>query len=371
MTNINYIEKFSTQNADAGAIIKELTDLTLAAMNRDYSTTGLVSKFSVDNYFEKNEKVKKAVLNFCTSACSLNPIVDKKSVALAFSNSSFEAIYNSIIAESLMGVMVRTQSPQIMAMANVEDVDLGDSYTWNIDPKGLPVAQRASYMSNVALLDSYAISPITVTPKPYSIGTTTDYLRMVNNGYDFGKEIARVAMGMLYAQYKLIVGSIFDPAGTPIYKPTFDPKTYVKTASDLSALNGNSGVTAYGTLVAWQAINSLATQGGFTTKDDYIRTNFLQKIYGVDSAIIEQATDLSSPLVAGTPTTLVPEDKLVLLSSVGDKPCKLVRENYIRVIRDDHNTTSLHRTQYSYFMSFDVALATQAHYGLQNVAGTP
>ena len=37
---------------------------------------------------------------------------------------------------------------------------------------------------------------------------------------------------------------------------------------------GTDDVTAYGTLVAWNAVSALATQGGYTTRDEYIRKAF-------------------------------------------------------------------------------------------------
>ena len=351
-------------------IVEKAIEVGLHAMSRDYANTGLVSKFSIGDYEKQNKAVKNAILKYCAENSGTGELKNKTDVLLAFSNNAqFETLFNAIQVRTLMGIMTRVQSPQITALAGIETVEVGDSYTWNIDTKGLPVAQRASYLSNVTVQEREIMSSITIVPKQYSIGVNQSFIRIVNDGYDFGKEIGRVAMGMLYAQYKLIVGLIFDTANaTPIYNATFSASKYVKTASDLGALNGVRPV-AYGTLPAWEKIAGLATTGGYMTKDKYIESAFLNKIYGVDSMIIDQATDFSAPLNAGVPEVLVPENLIVMLSSVGDKVAKLVRENFIRVTKTTNTEGALNEVSYSYFMGFDAGIATQAHFALQNVAG--
>ena len=63
---------------------------------------------------------------------------------------------------------------------------------------------------------------------------------------------------------------------------------------------------------------------------------------------------------------LIPNDLVFLLADTGDKPVKLVRENYIRVMNTPANINSINRREYQYFMAFDAAVATQAHFGIQN-----
>lgn len=356
------------EKADIEAIVENAIEVGLHALSRDYGHTGLVSKFSVADYDKKNKATKNSVLRYCAENSGTGELKNKTDVLLAFSNNAqFETLFNAIQVRALMGIMTRVTSPQIMALANVETVDVGDSFTWVLDTKGLPVAQRASYMSNVTINETSVMQPITITPKEYSLGITQSYMRILSDGYDFGKEMARVAMGMLYAQYKLVVGLLFDTANaTPIYNATFSASKYVKTASDLTALNTARPV-AYGTLPAWEKISALATTGGYMTKDKYVESAFLQKIYGVDSMILDQATDFSVPLNAGVPEVLIPENLIIMVSGVGDKPVKLVRENFIRVVKTTNTQGALNEVSYSYFMGFDAGIATQAHFALQGV----
>ena len=138
----------------------------------------------------------------------MSDITETRHILNAFDNPTFESIYNAIFTESLLGIMTKTDSNAISVFANIDSVDVGNSLTYQIETKGLPIAQRNSYMSNVTFLDGAATQAITVTPKVYSTGTAIDVIRMLKGDIDMGKEIARVAMSILYKQYQLCVAQI-------------------------------------------------------------------------------------------------------------------------------------------------------------------
>ena len=371
------IKNFSAQDETAEVIKNNLVKLAKYAMNNDsrYKRVAELS-FSnekIDNYEELNLKAKTALLKYAAEKAQIKEISTKADVINAFSNPMFQTVFNSIIVDSLQSIVLKSRPEQIYRLANVSDVEVGDSETWEIDPKGLPIAQRTSYTTNVTFLDSYAITPITITPKPYSIGTTMDYIRILANNYDMGREIARVAASLLFAQLKLIVDSIYAIAnvqGTPFYQANWNAANYVQMIDDIKMLNGGADVTAYGTTVAFSKMGVLATTNyGFQSQDEIIRNGFLGRAYGVDNVVLDQFTDLSQPFTTASANTLrtIPNDRVVLLSSVGDKPVKLVREDFIRVKVKEPKDGSLYRSNYEYFMSFDAAIATQANYGIQVV----
>ena len=371
------IKNFSAQDETAEVIKNNLVKLAKYAMNNDsrYKRVAELS-FSnekIDNYEELNLKAKTALLKYAAEKAQIKEISTKADVINAFSNPMFQTVFNSIIVDSLQSIVLKSRPEQIYRLANVSDVEVGDSETWEIDPKGLPIAQRTSYTTNVTFLDSYAITPITITPKPYSIGTTMDYIRILANNYDMGREIARVAASLLFAQLKLIVDSIYAIAnvqGTPFYQANWNAANYVQMIDDIKMLNGGADVTAYGTTVAFSKMGVLATTNyGYQSQDEMIRNGFLGRAYGVDNVVLDQFTDLSQPFTTASANTLrtIPNDRVILLSSVGDKPVKLVREDFIRVKVKEPKDGSLYRSNYEYFMSFDAAIATQANYGIQVV----
>ena len=372
------IKNFSAEDKTAGEIVKNLVKLVKFSMFNDVKLKKVAelsySKVELgENYDKLNETAKKAMLVFAAEKAGISKIETKEDVIRAFANPTFTSVFNSIIVDTLQSVVLGSRPEQIWRLANVVDVGVGESYTFEIDTKGLPIAQRTSYTSNVTFLDSYAKSGLTVKPQPYSIGTTMDYIRILANNYDMGREIARVAASLLFAQLRLIVDSIYAVAnvnGTPLYQAAWSQANYVQMIEDLKMLNGGADVTAYGTLTAFNKIGVLTTTNyGFMSQDEMIREGFLGRAYGTDNVVLDQFTDLSQPFTTASASTLrtIPSDRIILLSSVNDKPVKLVREDFIHVNVKEPKDGSQYRSNYEYFMSFDAGIATQAHYGIQAV----
>jgi hypothetical protein len=361
-------------DSDAKVIVKNLEEVVLAAATNEYGKRSMTKNFSMDGatYTEKEDKVRKALLAFAASKSGITKLEDKRDIIMAFDNPQFVSVLNSIVSETLTGVVINANGSQLLSMCNVSDVEVGDSKTFTIEPKGLPIAQRGSYMNNVAFLDGYSASSLTVVPKLYTAGSSIDYIRILANGFDWGKELARVAMGMLYAQYKLVAGLLFDTtnvSSTPLYQATFDSSKYTLMIQYLQALN-KTGVKAYGTLPAFQKQGTTATTNyGFVLQDTMIKDGYLGSAYGVDNVLIDQATDLSAPFVDANLSSLllVPNNKILLVSDAGDKPVKLVRENFVRTYSKPAQDGALYRQEYSYTMSFDAAIITSGHYAIQAV----
>ena len=380
---INVIQKFSSLDEEVKIIENALEAITEYSMYHNSKYSKMADKsFSlrdreIENYSEKNQKTKEALLAFCADKAGLDKIgmkeiKNKADLARAFSNTSFREIFNSIIVETLQSVVLKARPEQICRLANVDAVGIGDSRTCEIEPKGLPIAQRTSYMTHVTFLNSYAKSSITVKPQPYSIGATLDYIRILANDYDIGRELARVAFAMLYAQLRLIVEEIYSIGlvqGTPFYQANWNATKYMQMIEDLKMVNGGADVTAYGTAVAFNAIGTLATTNyGFQSQDEMLREGFLGRAYGVDNVVLDQFTDLSMPFTDANADALrtIPNDKILLISTLGDKPVKLVREDFVRVKIKEPNEGTQYRMNYEYFMSFDAAIITQANYGIQS-----
>lgn len=363
---------FSANDSDkATVIINQLAELAAASTYKHYGNHGIIEEVNCENYSEKNEKVKQAILKFAAEKAGMPTPKDPTSLAFAMDNSTFRSIMNTINTQAIATMMINYTSPQLDKLASIETVGVGESKTYEIDTKALPIAQKATYGSNVSMVPSYAKGAITLTPKPYTLGQSLDFIRIIGNKYDWGHTVARIYAGMLFAQYKLVVSQIFNTAtlnGTPLYQENFAPATYTQLADDIGMLNGGSSeeVTALGTRVAWNAISALATQGGFTTKDEYIRNAYLQKIYGVDSMILDQFTNLSAPFTTANAPSLraIPNNLIVLVPST-DRVVKLVREAYIRVIETPANDNTLNRMEYTYFQNFEAKIATASYFGLQ------
>ena len=363
----------ATDRDDVDVIVSELAELAGAAAYKEFGAHGVIEEVKVDNYAEKNAKVKSAILGFAANKAGLSTPATATELAFAMDNQIFKSVMNTINAKAIGEMMSRYESPQLDRLVSVDTVEAGSSQTYEIETKALPIAQRATYGSNVTMVPTYVRDSITITPKAYSLGISLDFIRILANGYDWGKAVARVYAGMVFAQYKLAVSKIFDTNilnGTPLYSASFTSTGYTQLASDVGMLNGGNSesVIALGTRVAWNSISALATQGGFSTKDEYIRNAYLQKIYGVDSLILDQFTNLAAPFTNANAAQLraIPDNLIVLVPSNGDKIVKLVRESYVRVIETPATDNNLNRLEYSYFQQFDAGLVTASYFGLQS-----
>ncbi|MCK9577013.1 MAG: hypothetical protein M0R51_14010 [Clostridia bacterium] len=351
------------------SIVSNNAKLAAARAYKEYGRYGLIEEVVVENYKQEDSKAKEAVLAFASSVAGIETPTNTDTLAFAFDNNTFKTVVNSIYSKTLSTMMINYRSPQIDALAQRDRVPVGGSMTYPIKSKALPIAQRGSYGSNNSSVFTEATGSIVVTPVPYVIGKSLDYIRMFNEGYDWSYDVAKVYAGLMFAKYKLIVDSIYTNAAilaSPFYQANFADATYTQLASDLSMYAGNDAITAYGTLPAWQAIDALATSGGFTTKDEYIRNAFLQKVLGVDSMILSQFTDASAPFTSGTAAGLrtIPDNKVILVPTGTDKICKLVEEQYIRVKEVDANDNNLNRMEFVFTQSFEAKIATASPFGI-------
>lgn len=366
----------------AKEIILASADVVKHILSKDFGQSGLVSYFSLGTDAEYSSKAQENLKNrmaYCGERAGITEILTDEDRVNALDNPVFLSSYNAIEVGVIRQVFSTIQSNAIDVIANVDTVELGNSKTYRLDTKGLPVAQRSSYMGNVAFLNGVTSQPLTVTPKVYSLGISMDLLRILKGDQDWAKETAKVIMGMLYAQYKLVVNTLFSTTlltSTPFAPSTFDADTHIAMIDILTAVNG-APVVGYGTVSALRKIGigsqeiASSVYGGFATQDEYIKQGFISHVNGIDYVKLNQAFDFSVPLEAtlanATAQMLIPTDKVLLLSAAQDKPVKLVRENYVRVRQVEPQDNAVLTKQYAYFMSFDTAIATMSQFAIQGV----
>lgn len=173
---VNTIRDFSATSDEAKVIVDSLVELGNVAATKYYGKSGMFGdryEMAEKEYKEKNQQMTKALLGFAAEKSGMDflNVNTKEGLMRAFSmGGQFETIYNSIIVESIGNIVVNANPTALLNFANIENVGIGDSLTIEIEPKGLPIAQRNSYMSNVTLLEGVTKQAITITPKVYSTG---------------------------------------------------------------------------------------------------------------------------------------------------------------------------------------------------------
>ena len=355
-------------------IVNDLATLAASACAREYPKLIKVDVMNSEEYGKLNEKVKKAMVGYAAEKSGIS-VKDETDMLFAADNKTFVSVLNSIEVRAIAKMMVRYDNPQISAIAEIDTTKAGNSKTYEIDTKSLPVVQKGNYQSNITNVPPFVKSSVTLTPKVWTVGTSLDFIRLIANGYDWGFATARIYAAMIVAQYKVVVNQVFSTtilSGTPLYNSTFALNTYTQLAEDIGMLNGGAtnDVIALGTRVAFNAISGTATSGGFMTKDEYIRDSYLKEICGVPSIVMEQFTDFHIPFTSANAASLraIPQNLIVLVSQGKDKIVKLLREDYIRVHEIEAKDNTLNRMEYSYAQAFDAAIATASHFGVQNTA---
>lgn len=362
---------FSSTDDDKRLIVQRGVELAKMAMQKHFSDNFLSGKFSYDlkNYEEENKKVRDSIFKYCGEKAGLSgselDFSVKENLVNAFNFDAFEKHYFSIEIQILNTVNADNEVEDILKLANISSVGLGDSKTFDIESKALYRVQEGSYGNNVSLYQRQFRDSITLTPSPKDISIDMDVIHMTAYNYDFGKHIAKVAMSFRTRMYKEIVDEIYTIANvssTPFYEPAFAKTTYTQLATRVDGANGNVGVYAVGTRDAFINMSD-NINNGYATLDEINKTGFIGNLYGVSSMLINQAVDSNTANF----TFQVPNDRVLLISMVGDKPVKLVKEGSIWVVPEDGKTNSLYTKKYSYKDYWKVGLATQSAYGIQEV----
>lgn len=369
----------------ASALIAEGTLLVKHALSRlPNQMPGLSTPFTLCEdveFAKRSEDFRKKLVGFCGEHAGIAAIVEPEDYINAIDNSMFTQVFNAIEVGVIRKVMTQIESNAINVIANVDTVGFGNSKTYVFEGKGYPIAQRASYSGNVAFLNGSTQSTVTVVPKPYNLGVSMDLVRILKGDQDWGRETAKVIYGLLYAQYQLVVNTLYSTSlltSTPFLLSTYDTDDHLSVIEILKAVNGGAPVVGYGVINALRKIGigaqeiSSSVFGGFQIQDEFIRNGFVSHVNGIDYVLLNQAFDYSAPLsatIAGANAQLLlPTDKVLLLCAAQDKPVKLVRENMVRVRQVEAQDNAVLTRQYAYFMSFDAAIATMSQFAIQTVA---
>jgi len=359
-------------DTEGSVLVDSTILLTRMAMGRNYSNDALATKYSTaesEDYSALNRTLKEKLFKYCIGKAGLDSerldVNNKAHVAEVMGHPVAEHMFFSIITQALNSVNAATEVADIMPMANIVGVGAGDSMTFEPETKKLYKVEDASYGSNTTRFERQFRSAITLKPTPKSASVSFDVFQMSTLGYDFGKEISKIAMSFRTQLYQQVVDEIFTVANvssTPFYKAVYAKTTYLELADRLAGANSSAPI-AYGTTVAFSKMSDTVS-GGFVVQDEAIKKGYITDLYGVRSSIIQQKVNTEDANFAFR----VPNDRILLVSSVGDKPVKVVVEEWTRVQSEDGNSISLHEKQYRMFQSWVVDLATQSAYAIQKVS---
>lgn len=350
-------------------IVSGLTSLTKASLAKNTEYGIFVKKYSVGDfdYEGYNATVKEKIVKYCAEKAGIADVVDvstRKGLVKAFGNSDFEWNFFAIQTEVLGTLMADVEVEQAMGFVNLTNVGFGDSKTFYVGSKALYDVEEASYGNRVTRPRKQFKQPITIVPSAKEASVQFDVVQMLTANYDFGAEMAKIIVSIRAKQYQDAIDILFDStplAGTPFYKAAFNLANYTTLAEVVGAVNG-TGITAYGTRSAFRTASATVTTG-FATLDEINKQSFISDLYGVPTRILEQAVDTGSASFSFR----VPNDAVVVMSNTGEKPIKIVQEDYFDVKLQDGNSGNIATKVYKYIFSYGIGLATSAPYGYQTI----
>ena len=375
--SVNALITFSASDSankdqDYNAMVSAVTNLVRFACKRyggdDYLPVKYYEANKNSDYQLTNEKTSKALFTYAidqvygidtyqnSSETRKNLIVNDENVKkLAF----------AIVLEALVNVVADNEVEDSLLFADIRDCAPENSLTFEIDSKMIYPIQDSSYGANIGRYNTSYQTAITLTPKGKSLGVQFPFHMLRLGTYDFGREMAKVAISFRARQYADIISTIFSVTSslTPFYETSFSADNYMIMADKIRALN-SAEVQAFGTNIAFHTISNNITTG-FTVQDEKIKTGIIADLYGIKTNIIPQAINTITSALG----TRVPNNKILLISGYdGDKPVKMVRSRVANVItRDGSVEKGLDRQEYLVQMFWDTGIATKSHFGIQEV----
>jgi len=364
--------KYSFDNViedESQVLVEGLVSLTKMALNKKAKDNKLAKMYSIsdENYDELNKSTKEACLTYSAKQAGIDTVVDvmtRKGLSRALQNDSFEWNFFSIQTATLGVLLADTEVRAMEGFVQLHTVGLGDSLTLDIGTKALYDVEEASYGNNVTRPRKHFKQPVTITPTPKEASVQFDVVQMLTNNYDFGAEMAKIVLSIRSKQYQDSVELLFTGTplvGTPFYEPSFNLANYTNLAELVSAVN-NTTATAYGTRSAYRTASANVTTGS-ATLDEINKTGFITDLWGVNSRIIEQSVDSSTPAFAFR----VPADKLLIIGNSVGAPVQLVQEDYVSVIMEDGAKKNIMTKVYKYIYSYTVAAVSGNPYGIIEV----
>jgi len=365
--------KFSqavTGDDDRKTLIDGLSALAKMALNKEFKeSNSLVTKYSVTDvdYNALNEKIKEKTLTYAAKQSMIPEAIDvltPSGLAQAFSNSNFEWNFFSIQTQVLGMLLADTEVGEILRFVNMSIVGLGDSKTFEIGSRALYEVEETTYGNTVTRPRKHFAQPLTIKPSPKEASVQFDVIQMLTSNYDFGAEMAKIVLSIRAAQYQAAVNIMFDETpivATPFYKAAFNKANYTDLADLLQAVNG-TGVTAFASRRAWADVSATVTTG-FTVQDELVKKSYIADLYNVPAQILTQSVDTNNATFAFR----VPNDKIIVMPNMGDKPVKIVGEDYVRVKLNDGDNNSIQNRVYKYIYSYGIGLVTSTAYGIQEV----
>ena len=286
-------------------------------------------------------------------------------VKKAFTYSHFERAHFAVLEEVIRRTTAKSNVEEFMGrVAEVRNVADGDSLNIDIRAKNVYSLSKVSRGRNAAHIQRHYGQNVVLTPTPRQVTVGFEIHNIAGGRFDYGREIALASEGIqtsLLNEVQTLVFGSTNPINNKLTESSYAESSFRLLCQRVQARNGGGMTMVYGTEIALGTVlpsnvNFLQDLG-----EDYMQYGYLVNLFGYRAMRFPQAVD------AGY-SEIIPNNRLLIMTSGVDTPIKIAMEGDIRIIQTQDTMVADRIRSYTLETSWDVALASDAHIGIVNLS---
>ncbi len=317
-------------------------------------------------YAEKNKRFHEALLDDCYEVAGLKDRKGVYNVRQAMQRGDFTTHMFSIVSIILDNLMSQNEVQQYLAFAEVRNVAWGDSATFHFGNRGTYQIAKVAHGKNRAFLQREYMGEVTLTPTAHQASVAFPFYEIARGEVDWGYQIAKIMRSFLVDISQTVATTMFgaySSLSTPWVENAYSQTAFTELAERVAAGNGAAECIVYGTKSALGKIIPSNQYFGFQSGSEYMDLGYVNSPFGVPIVRLAQAVKPESNY-----DFVLPNDKLVFLPSIGDKPIKVVMEGETIISAVNENDSASKTRIYTVTMSYDIGIATATKYAIMDVA---
>lgn len=331
--------------------------------NKDPKKFGSFKNFSADiSYEKKNEKFREAIIKECYEVANLDPA--KYTVKKAFTFPQFERAHFAVIEEVIRRTTAKSMLEQFMGrVAEVRNMADGDSLNIDIRAKNVYILSKVSRGRNSSHIQRHYGQNVVLSPTPRQVTVGFEIHQIAGGRFDYGREIALATEGIqtsLLNEVQSLVFSTSNPIANKLLESSYSEAAFRSLCQRVQAFNGGGQTMVFGTEIALGNVLPSNTNFLQDLGEDYMNYGYLTNLFGYRAMRFPQAVDADYDAI-------LPNDKLVIMTSGVDTPIKIGMEGDIRIIQTQDTQSADRVRSYTVETAWDVQLASDAHIGIQTV----
>lgn len=315
------------------------------------------------SYEEENRLFATSLMQECYNISNLDS--EKWPVAKAFTFSHFERAFFAVLEEVIRRTTAKSNVEEYMGrVAEVRNAGDGDTLNIDIRAKNVYILSRVSRGRNSSHIQRRYGQNVVLTPTPRQVTVGFEIHHIAAGRFDYGREIALASEGiqtsLLNEVQSLVYGSS-NPINNKLTESSYTESSFRLLCQRVQARNGGGMTMVYGTEIALGRVLPSNTNFLQDLGEDYMQYGYLVNLFGYRAMRFPQAVDADY-------SEIIPNNRLLIMTSGVDTPIKIGMEGDIRIIQTQDTMTADRVRSYTLETSWDVQLASDAHIGIVSLS---